>query len=607
MIMIDRKYSIPIECGSMPIISKESLENVKKRVDLVDVLESYVDLKRSGATYKGLCPFHDEKTPSFVIQKGDAHYHCFGCGAHGDAIQFLMQHQSLGFADAVETLAQKYQVHLDYEEGNEEKGPPKNLLYEALGEASLFFHALLLHTPEGHAALQYLYRRGLTLDFIQKFRIGYSPCKAGHFTSYMKAKGFNSETLQAAGLSKEGSDNRVRDFFSDRITFPIHNPQGRVIGFSARKFHGDTFGGKYVNSPETPVFKKSQILFGLNYCRRRIAKERKVVICEGQLDCLRLIHEGLGIAVAGQGTSFGEGQTRELLRLGIQKVYLAFDSDHAGFEAMAKIGNSFQKEGVDVAILSLPPDSDPDTFVKVKGIEAFVHLMEESSDYLAFLVEFLSRKIDMSTPAGKSELINTAASQIRGWNDAVMVHESLCRLAKLTGVSTDMVLTGGHVSPNVYVRQSGRLDPYRIDPDLVLESDFLRWILLMGDRLPQIIEVAQKNLSPEGLNNSHCRQIYHLYLEAHKQGKHCDWMSLAINMSAEAQQLLQDLYQKRVNKEKAEEHFTVTVQKILDRNWLAKREELRVKIQNCTDNEDEVMKLLKEFDQCKQAPPEVMT
>ncbi len=590
----------------MPVISKESLENIKKRVDLVDVIEPYVEMKRSGATYKGLCPFHDEKTPSFVIQKGDSHYHCFGCGAHGDAIQFLMQHQSLGFVDSVELLAGKYQVHIDYEEETEVKGPPKNLLYEALEEASLFFHALLLHTPEGHGALQYLYRRGLTLEFIQRFHLGFAPSKTGIFEPYMKAKGFSTEILLGSGLLKEGSDNKIRDFFSDRITFPIQNPQGRVIGFSARKFQDDTFGGKYVNSSETPVFKKSQILFGLNHCRRRIAKERKAVIVEGQLDCLRLIHEGLDITVAGQGTAFGEGQAGELLRLGVQKVYLAFDSDLAGLEAMMKLGNLFQKGGVEVAVLSLPTDSDPDAYVRTKGIDAFMDLMSQATDYLTFIVELMSQKLNVSSPAGKNELINTLASQIRGWNDSVMIHESLCKLARLAGVPESMVLSGGHVSPNVYVKSSGRLDPHQVDPDLILESDFLRWLLMMGGKLPQIIERAKKNLVPNDLNHPHCRQIYHLFLEAHEKDKHCDWMSLAMNMSSGAQQLLQDLHQKRVNKDKAEEHFMETLKKILDRNWLAKRELLRQKIQNCQEGEDEVMKLLKQFDECKKNTPEVV-
>ncbi|NGX58228.1 MAG: DNA primase [Chlamydiae bacterium] len=589
----------------MPIIAKESLENVKKRVDLVDVIESYVDLKRSGASYKGLCPFHEEKSPSFMIQKGDSHYHCFGCGAHGDAIQFLMEHQSMGFVDAVEMLAEKYQVHLEHVEEAEEKGPPKKLICDALEEASLFFQAFLLHTENGNEALQYLYQRGISLEFIQKFGIGYAPKFLGSFLPYMRAKKFTDEILLAAGLLRRSSDGKLRDFFSDRITFPIHNAQGRVIGFSARKFHEETFGGKYVNSVETPVFKKSRTLYGLNFCRRRIAKERQAVIVEGQIDCLRLIFEGVDIAVAGQGTAFGEGHVQELLNLGVNRIYLALDSDLAGREATVKIGNMFQKAGVGVFILKLPQNSDPDDFVQRKGIQAFLDLMDQAVDYLPFLVDLSSHKHKSSTPAEKNELVYSLASQIRGWDDEVMVHESLKLLAKLTQVPEEMVLTGSYAASNVYVQGTGRVGEQQVDPHLVLESDFLRWLLLMGGKQPQLISLARNNVQPEDLKHPHCRQVYGLYMQAHDEHDYCDWMALAMKMEPGAQQLLSDLHQKLVNKDKAEEHFEETVQKILDRNWMDRRELVRVKIQSGNSSEDELFKLLKIFDALKSSPPQI--
>lgn len=589
----------------MAIIAKESLENLKNRIDLVDVIDSYVDLKRTGASYKGLCPFHDEKSPSFVIQKGDSHYHCFGCGAHGDAIQFLMQHQSMGFVEAVEMLAEKYQVHLEHVEEDEPKGPSKQKVYEALEEASLFFRALLLHTENGHAGLQYLYERGMSIEFVQKFGIGYAPAHLGAFLPFMRAKKISDEILLAAGLVRRSSDGKLRDFFSDRLTFPIHNGQGRVIGFSARKFHEETYGGKYINSVETPVFKKSRTLYGLNYCRRRIAKERQAVIVEGQIDCLRLIDEGLDITVAGQGTAFGEGHVQELLSLGVNRIFLALDSDLAGREAAVKIGNLFQRAGVGVSVLKLPQNSDPDDFVKRNGIQAFLDLMDKAVDYLPFLVELHSHKHKASTPAEKNELVYTLASQIRGWNDEVMIHESLKLLAQLTQVPEEMVLNSIHSTPNVYVQGSGRVGEARVDPHLILESDFLRWLLLMGDKDPQLIALAEANIQPEDLKHAHCRQIYGLYIDAHREQSYCDWMLLAMKMEPAAQQLLSDLHQKRVNKDKAQEHFKSTIQRILDRNWMEKREAVRVKIQSGSCADDELFEHLKTFDALKSSPPQI--
>lgn len=246
----------------MAIFSKESLETLRQRVDLVDVLSSHMDLKRSGASYKGLCPFHDEKTPSFTIQKGDTHYHCFGCGAHGDAIHFLMTHLKMSFLDAVESLAQRFNVPLQQVESAEEtKGPNKGALKEALDIASNFYQLILLHTKEGHEALHYLFKRGIDIEFVRRFRIGLAPQEPGMLRKIMHAKFIKDEILEHAGLIARARDNGWRDFFQDRITFPICDATGAVIGFSARKYKENTFGGKYINTAETPLFKKSRTLF----------------------------------------------------------------------------------------------------------------------------------------------------------------------------------------------------------------------------------------------------------------------------------------------------------------------------------------------------------
>ncbi|MFQ5728878.1 MAG: DNA primase, partial [Waddliaceae bacterium] len=326
----------------MPLFSKESLDILRQRIDIVGVVSSHVDLKRSGASYKGICPFHDEKTPSFIIQRGDHHYHCFGCGAHGDAIQFLMNYLKMSFSDAVESLAERFQVHLEYTETKaESKWPSKALMKQALEVASRFYHFSLLHTPEGHAALKYLYGRGIDVDFIRHFQVGLAPATPGILRKIVHEKSISDDVMVAAGLLSPRASGGYRDFFLDRITFPIHHATGAVIGFSARKYKEDTFGGKYVNTPETPLFKKSRVLFGLNYTRRQIAKERKVIVVEGQLDALTLIHSGFNFTIAGQGTAFGEGHLQELIKLGINQAFLALDSDEAGFEAASKIGNLF--------------------------------------------------------------------------------------------------------------------------------------------------------------------------------------------------------------------------------------------------------------------------
>lgn len=216
----------------MPIFTQESLETLRQRIDIIEVLSPYVELKRSGASYKGLCPFHDEKSPSFIVQKGDSHYHCFGCGAHGDSIQFLMTHVKMGFSDAVETLAQKFNVPLQHAEGgSKEDAVNKGALKRAAETACQLYEFFLLHTEEGHEALRYLYSRGIDLDFIKQFRIGYAPTQHGLLQTVMHEKRVSNQTLLDAGLVSQSDSGRWRDFFSDRITFPICDASGSCHRF----------------------------------------------------------------------------------------------------------------------------------------------------------------------------------------------------------------------------------------------------------------------------------------------------------------------------------------------------------------------------------------
>lgn len=591
----------------MPIFTKESLETLRQRVDLVEVLSGHLDLKKSGAAYKGLCPFHDEKTPSFMIQKGDTHYHCFGCGAHGDAVQFLMTHLKISFVDAVENLAQRFNVPLQQvEKGEENQGPNKILLKAALEAACRFYHFYLLHTEEGHTVLQYLFERGIDLDFIRAFEIGLAPKNVGVFRKMMSSQQIKDSTLIDAGLLTTSSSGGYRDFFYDRITFPIRDPHGAVIGFSARKYKEETFGGKYINTAETALFKKSRILYGLNYCRKRIAKERQVIIVEGQIDALRLIQLGFNFTVAAQGTAFGEGHAKELINLGVQTVYIAPDGDEAGLEAACKIGNLFQRVGIDVLVLSLPLNADPDSFLCDNGPEAFTSLMEKALPYLDFLVRQRSRFQNVESPAGKNQLVHAIAKQIRDWNPPLMVHESLRKLAHLLQIPESSVGVGEQHLPNFYIKTSANAGGHAVDPDRILEFDFLRWLLLMGSSEEGYFEFACAHLKVEDLQLPIARSIYQVYKENIEAGKPCDPLSIAAELDdSEGVQVISEILERKVNRERAEIHFIETLQRILDRNWMEISDAIRMKIQagNCSD--DEVLDLVREFDELKRNPPKI--
>ncbi len=589
----------------MRTFTKESLDLLRQRIDLTEVVAPYVDLKRTGSSSKGLCPFHEEKTPSFVIQSGDTHYHCFGCGAHGDAVEFLMTHEKLTFAEAIETLAEKFGIQLEWTDSKEVyQGPNKSVLKDALEKAAQFCHYYLLHVQEGQKGLSYLYARGMDLDYIRTFQIGFAPKDPFILTRFLKEEGVDAKTLEEAGIIKALSQGRPLSFFQERIMIPIRNALGAVVGFSARKFKEETFGPKYINTPETALFKKSRVLFGLSYSRRRIAKERKAIIVEGQFDALRLIYEGFSITVAGQGTAFTEAHMRELLQLGVKKIYLALDADKAGEEATIKIGDLFQKEGVEVLVVDLPAKKDPDSFLKEEGSHEFNKLLNNSLDFLTFLVKTYSKTLDLNSPAGKNELVKTLVKKVNAWDQPILVEESLKKLAQLTKTSEDTVASLNTPQPlsksplfNLNIKGT-------VDPNKILESDLLRWLFLVSDSGERFGLIAGRNLTLESFKNPLCRKFYSRYLETLEKKSHLDLLSLAVDLDDSTEQaFVFELFQKKINREKAEELFLESIQKILERNWLEKRENVRLKIQSGKFSEDEVLDLAREFDDLKNQKP----
>lgn len=594
----------------MPLYTPESLETLRRRVDLVDVISSQIDVKRAGAAYKALCPFHDEKTPSFVMQKGDAHYHCFGCGAHGDAIQFLVDYSKMSFQEAVETLAQRFGVILEVvERDREQKGPGKTQLKAALLEASRFFRFMLLHTSEGHDALKYLYGRGISLDFVQRFGLGLAPRQSGILSDALRSKGFSWEVLLSAGLLRQRDEGGVREFFYDRITFPICDATGAVIGFSARKYREETTGGKYVNSVETPLFKKSRVLYGLSECRRRIAKEQHAIIVEGQLDALALIFCGLNLAVAALGTAFGEGHVAELVNLGVRRVSLAFDADAAGVEAAKKVGDLFQRQGIEVSVVSLPEGSDPDTYVKSHGIDSFVSLLDSAQDYLTFLVDTVRRHADLSSPATKTQMLKALSQQIHQWDNPVMVHESLRKLAHLLQVPLEMV-TSSVVSGNQYlVRKSATADVLEINPDRILEGDLLRWLLIAGDKSLDHFLLVRKNLNPDDLRDPICRSLL-LAIEAAVSDGLQNWTMMDLvsrTQDERVQELFDSIASKRIQRDRPEELLRETIQKILERNWMQRCEELDLRLRSGQLSEEESFVLIQEYGRLRKNVPQVIS
>ncbi len=582
----------------MPVFTKESLESLRQKIDLMEVLSSHVQFTGSGAFYKARCPFHEEKTPSFIIRKGDSHYHCFGCGAHGDAIHFLMNFQKMSFVESVEFLAQKFHVHLEYtEEKDLSLGFSKTVFKDVLEKAARFYHFLLLHTEEGHTALAYLYSRGIDIEFIKSFQIGFAS-KKNLLCKFMQTQKVENKWLEEVGLLRPGE----KEFFYDRIMIPIRDPMGAVIGFTARKWKEETFGPKYVNTPETLLFKKSKVLFGLNYSRKRIAKERKALIVEGQIDALRLIHVGFTFTVAGQGTAFGEEHVKELIHLGVTEVFLAFDPDKAGQEAAMKVGNLFQKEAIEVKVLALPVGKDPDTMIREEGPMAFEKLLETGVDYLSFLFQKRSQEIDIRSPAGKNAVVLSITKQMQEWKEPLMIHESIRKLSEIAKVPQEMLRVDYKVHKEA-PSQAPQIS--NVDPDKVLEMDILRWLFSLGDSLSLLVEMATVNLSADYFRVEGCKRLYQKYIDANLQKKGKDLLFFAMD-DAEEQKILSEMFHKKINADKAKEALKESIQKMLDRHWMDQREKIRTRLQEKDCTEEEAVFLAKKFDELKKNRPEVV-
>ena len=589
----------------MVLYSKESLDLLRDKVDLLEVISSYIPMHKSGASYKACCPFHDEKSPSFMLQKGDAHYHCFGCGAHGDAIAFLIGYLKMSFVDAIESLAERFQVRLEKVDSQDaEQGPSKAQLKNALEKACKYYHFFLLHTEEGQRALVYLYERGIDLAFIRRFHIGYSLKHSQAIIDLLRAEGVTEEILLSSGLISISSNGWKRDFFQERITFPIRDAMGAVIGFSARKFKEETFGGKYINTQETPLFKKSNVLFGLSYSRQTIAKQRKALIVEGQIDALRLIHTGFTYTVAGQGTAFGEGHVKELMTLGVNTVFLALDADKAGQQAAVKIGDLFQHQGIDVSVVQMDEGSDPDSFLKEKGEEAFQQRLDSARPYLQFAYEYLIGPAPV-TPSKKNEIVEMLVLQIKKWAHPVHVHESLRRLATIAGIPEAMLGMSAYVAGG-FIRRSESVSKFLVDPHKILETDLLRWLLLSSEYQGQCLDLAKKNIRPEHLKTASCRGVYAAVLDLIEQGLPVDFLSLGAMMEIEEAQVLSELMQKKINLQKTVEGVKESILKLLVREWMEQREAIKVQIQNSNSAEEEVLLLAKRFDELKKTPPSLL-
>ncbi len=363
----------------MPRISPETIEQVTAALNIVDVIGSYFPLRRAGTEFRALCPFHQEKTPSFYVSPDKQTFYCFGCQRGGSVIQFVQEYEHIDFPEAVRRLATRAGIAIQQEEFSAEEEEKQTL-----------FHRNLLRTRAAEAARSYLSQRGLNIETAKHWQIGYAPNSWTALTEWGQGSGFSREELILSGLVKPKEENNPRsrcyDRFRHRLMFPITNDLGEVIAFSGRQIDPNATGGKYVNSPESPLFSKGNILFGLSKSKRAIARSRQAIVLEGQIDLITSFEAGVENVVAPQGTALTERHA-VLLRRFAEEVVLFFDADAAGERAAERALEILYGAGLQVRIGVLPAGEDPDSLIRKGGVEAFRALATDAKDFFDFEIE----------------------------------------------------------------------------------------------------------------------------------------------------------------------------------------------------------------------------
>src|SRR5438552_402795 len=372
----------------MGTIPSETIEQIAAANDIVEVIGSYFPLKRAGANFKALCPFHQEKTPSFMVSPGRQTFHCFGCGVGGSVFRFVMDYEHVDFPSAVRKLAVRVGITVvEMSPGaapeEDQQREARRLLLKLHAEAAEWFHENLVKREVGEPARKYLKQRGITAEIAKHWQLGYAPDEWDAFGSWARGRGYDARDLITSGLvrTKDEADSDQNqtsnlkrqtsyDRFRGRIMFPIHNDVGEVIAFSGRLLKDEEGAAKYLNSPETPLFRKGNVLFGLHKSKRALIEANCAIVCEGQLDLISLFEAGITNVVARQGTAFTENQARILKRF-VDEVVLCFDSDAAGAKAAERSLDALLQNDLIVRVVELPVGEDPDSLVRREGKEAF--------------------------------------------------------------------------------------------------------------------------------------------------------------------------------------------------------------------------------------------
>lgn len=539
--------------------SSAALERIRAASDIVDVIGSYLPLKRAGANFVALCPFHKEKTPSFNVNPHRQIFHCFGCHKGGDVFTFVKEYENIGFVDAVRRLADRAKIPLEFDQspGEQQTRHLKDQLLEIHEKIAQRWQNCLLNEAAGQTARDYLAKRGVSAEAVKLFCLGAAPPNWDDTVNWAKSKGYDLELVEKAGLVIQKSEARSQkpedenaktdlrsptsdlrhyyDRFRGRLMFPICDEQGRVIGFSGRVLPAPTSDAgvrdektaKYVNSPETPIFTKSKVFFGLDKSKRAILDAGFAIICEGQLDLIACFTGGVQNVVAPQGTAFTDQHARILKRY-VDEVVLCFDSDEAGQNAAVRSLDHLLASGLAVRVAIVPAPHDPDSYIKTNGGDAFRKLVESAEGFFDYLLNRLCSQNDPNSDKGRNAIVRGMAEAVHKTGNAVLIDNYAQKTALRLGVSPEAVRAEfKKVQSTKFKVQAGESE----DPTLNVEPETLNrplpqefWLLKLLLLHDELVAWAALHLDMNWISHPLARQIVERRLAAQVNET---WKSLA--------------------------------------------------------------------------------
>lgn len=526
------------------MIPHEYIEELTRRVDIVDLVGSYVQLKRKGRLYSGLCPFHSEKTPSFYVYPDTQSFYCFGCGAGGSAVSFMQKMDNISYTEAVKLLGERAGMPAPTED--DKTGRLRGRILSMNKEAARFFHACLNSTvEEARQARAYWRRRGLDDKTIVKFGLGYAPDDGQALYQYLRDKGYNQQELDASGLFKRSQSGRIYCLFWKRVITPIFDLRGNVIAFGGRVL--DDSKPKYVNSPETLVYHKSDTVFALQLAKRSAA--RRYVLCEGYMDVITMQQAGIDTAVCACGTALTPDQVR-LISQYAEEVILCYDSDEAGQKATLRSLELFRSSPVKVGVLQIPGAKDPDEYIKKYGPERFQALLDGVGSALDFRLENLRRKYDLKEDSQRLQYVKEAVEMLAQRSNPTEREVYAGRLAEQTDISKSAILAqlaqaGQQVGrrqrreQNRAILHSGEMDtievPYSAGGRQALGVASAQQRLLAAVlREPRYLPQVQAGIQPEQFLMPLHQQIYQAMLDTAARGEDLTLAVLHQTLSEEA-------------------------------------------------------------------------